>query len=171
MKKSTLILILTIICIAILGITIYNAISNDEFFNAPITTCISLFIASGLSFYVVQRQTDRRKQKEIFVQLLESMKELVDDEKSYHLAGRSKEEILMQKRAMNNKIDFVKKYSDHFSIKTEISFLEDKFNEYVAVIDGHINDLETLGKLGAELKRPLSLMSQKIFEMMFNLYS
>ena len=105
------------------------------------------------------------------MKLLESLKDLTDDEKSYRLVDRSVEEILMQKRAMNNKIAFIKKYSENFSIEKDVSFLEEKYNEYVAVIDGHINDLETLGKLGADLKRPLSLMSQRIFEMMLNLYS
>ena len=171
MKKSTLYVIVAAIGLAIFSIAFYNMRYNENFWDASATTCISLIIAGGLSFYVVQRQTDRRKQKEIFIQLLESLKDLTDDEKSYRLVDRSVEEILMQKRAMNNKIAFIKKYSRNFSIEDDILFLEEKYNEYVAVIDGHINDLETLAKLGADLKRPLSLMSQKIFEMMFNLYS
>lgn len=170
MKKSAIYIILGVIGVAILGIAIYNMFRNDNFWDASATTCISLIIAGGLSFYVVQRQTDRRKQKEIFMKLLESLKDLTDDEKSYILAGRSADEILMQKRAMNNKITFIKKYSKDFSIEKDVAFLEEKYNEYVAVIDGHIHDLKTLEKLGADLKRPLSLISQRIFEMMFNLY-
>lgn len=171
MKKPAIYIILSAIGVSVLGIAVYNVFRNDNFWDASATTCISLIIAGGLSFYVVQRQTDRRKQKEIFIKLLESLKDLTDDEKSYELAGRSAEEILMQKRAMNNKIAFIKQYSKNFSIEKDIAFLEEKYKEYVAVIDGHIHDLKTLGKLGVDLKRPLSLMSQKIFEMMFNLYS
>lgn len=171
MKKTTLYVIVGVIGLSVLLVALYNIKHNENFWDTSATTCISLIIAGGLSFYVVQRQTDRRKQKDIFMQLLGSLKDLTDDEKSYRLVDRSTEEILMQKRAMNNKIAFIKKYSQNFSIERDVLFLEEKHNEYVAVIDGHINDLETLGKLGADLKRPLSLMSQKIFEMMFNLYS
>ena len=171
MKKAPLIITLIAIVLAILGIAIYNIANNDMFWDTSATTCISLFIAGGLSFYVVQRQTDRRKQKEIFAQLLDSIQDLVDDEKSFRLVDRSKDEILMQTRAIKNKVVFAKEYSDQFLIGEEMKFLEDKINEYQNIIDGHINDLITLRKLGADLKRPLSLMSQKIYEIKLKMYS
>lgn len=170
MKTRTLVIIMVFPMLFILGLSIYNGICNDKFWEASATTCFSLFVAAILSFFLAQRQTDRRKQKEIFIQLLESLKNIVDDERSYKLKNSSKEEILMRKRDMSNKIQFVKKYSETFSIKKEIDFIEEKFTEYDSVIGDHIEDLETLGKLDNELGRPLSLMSQKIFEVMLNLF-
>lgn len=170
MKKRVPLFITVVIILLVLGIGIYNACCNDEFWDASVTTCISLIVAAVLSFYFVQRRTDQRKQKEIFIQLLESLKVLTDAERSFKLSGVSREEILMQKRTMNNKLNFIKKYSVKFSLQKEVDFLEEKYTEYDTIIGDHINDLETLSKLTNELKRPLSLMSQKLFEIMLNLY-
>ena len=61
--------------------------------------------------------------------------------------------------------------SRNFSIEEEARFLSSKFSEYDEVIGNHINDLDTLKKMSLDLKRPLDLISQKIFEIMIELYS
>lgn len=171
MKKWALRIVIIAIVLFVLGVAIYNVKNNQAFWNTSVTTCLSLIIAAALSFYMVQRGNDLRKQKEIFIDLMESLKTLVDDEKSFNVCGVSQEEILMKKRAMNNKIAFVKSYGKRFAIEKDVLFLEEKFSEYESVIDNHINDLPTLTKLSNELRRPLSLMSQRIFEIMLNLYN
>lgn len=172
MKKTPLYVMVSILILADIVVIGYNVVLNKNFLDASITTCLSLFVAIGFSFFIAQRNTDLRKQKEIFIQLLESLKDSIDNDKCYKLDGVSKEEILMRKRDINNKIDFITKYSEKFSVKEEIAFLHEKYNEYDTIIGDHINgDEETLKKLHNELRRPLSLMSQKIFEIMINLYN
>ena len=101
MKKKwmSVVLILPILCV--IGIGIYNIFNNQKFWETSATTCISLLFAAILSFYFVQRQTDFRSQKGIFIKLLESLQTIVNDEKSYDFSGVSKEQILMKKREMN----------------------------------------------------------------------
>ena len=77
----------------------------------------------------------------------------------------------MNKRAMNSKIGFIAQFGEKFNISKEIAFIEEKFKEYDSIIGDHIDDCNTLGKLHNELRRPLSLISQKIFEIMMNLYN
>ena len=161
--------ILVVAAIVLLGI--YNIYKNPDFWDASATTCISMLVATGLSFYIVQRQNDLRKQKDIFIKLLESLKDIVDDEKSYKFVGMSVKEILMQKRAMSNKIAFIKKYEKKFGISDDIAFLEKLFEEYAAIIGDYIEDVNVLVQRENELKRPMLLMSQKIFEIMFNLFN
>lgn len=171
MKKKwmSVVLILPILCV--IGIGIYNIFNNQKFWETSATTCISLLFAAILSFYFVQRQTDFRSQKGIFIKLLESLQTIVNDEKSYDFSGVSKEQILMKKREMNNKIKLINNLSRKFSIEEEARFLSSKFSEYDEVIGNHINDLDTLKKMSLDLKRPLDLISQKIFEIMIELYS
>ena len=123
MKKKwmSVVLILPILCV--IGIGIYNIFNNQKFWETSATTCISLLFAAILSFYFVQRQTDFRSQKGIFIKLLESLQTIVNDEKSYDFSGVSKEQILMKKREMNNKIKLINNLSRKFSIEEEARFL------------------------------------------------
>ena len=159
-----------VLIVAVLIVAVYNMVCNDKFFEASFTSCISLIVAIGLTFYFVQVQTDRRKQKEIFIQLIESFKCIVDDEKSSEFEKLSDEEILMLKRNMSNKLEIIKKLEERFSIEEQVAFLAEKYEEYAAIIGNHIQDRDTLNKLHKELRRPLSLMSEKMFEMMLDLY-
>lgn len=171
MKKKWVLLILLLPILCVLVIAIYNICNNKGFWTASATTCISLLFAAVLSFYLVQRQTDIRSQKGIYISLLDSLQEIVNDEKSYDFSNVSKEQILMRKRDISNKIELVKKLSQKFDIKNDVDFLSTKFSEYEDVIGNHINDLETLRKMSLDLFRPLDLISQKIFEIKMELYN
>lgn len=171
MSKKVLYCFTTILIIAIIGVAIYNITTCDSFWNANFYQCASLFIIVGISYFVVQRQTDYRKQKDIFIKLVNSLKDIVDDKNSYVISGVSKEEILMRLRDIGNKVDIISNYGKRFNIQKDIELLNKLYKEYECVIDDHITDLDTLSKLHNELKRPLKLISQKAFEIMLNLYN
>lgn len=171
MKKTGFKIVLGLVVVATLLLAYHNYKNNAEFLVSSATTCISILTAAILSFYFVQRQTDIRKQKEIFIELLESLKSTVDDSRSYNFSEVSREQILMRKRDLNNKISFVKEYSKKFSIDKDMTSLESLFKEYETIIGDHIDDLDTLRKLENELHRPLTLISQNIFKIMLNLYN
>lgn len=172
MKKNKLKLIVAFFVLLIIALVIYNCVYNyTNFLKVNAINCISALIVIGASFFVVQRQTDYRKQKDIFITLLESLKKIVDDEKSYNFSSVEKEEMLMRSRDISTKIDVIKQYAERFGIKTDVEFLQEKFEEYQSVIDNHSTNMELLRQIHTELKRPLNLISQKIIEMMLNLYN
>lgn len=172
MKKNKLKLVVAFFVVIIIALIVYNCIWNcPKFFEVNAINCISALIVVGVSFFVVQRQTDYRKQKDIFITLLEALKKIVDDEKSYNFSNVTKEEMLMRSRDISTKIDVIKQYAERFEIKTEVDFLQEKFEEYQSVIDNHSTNMELLRQIHTELKRPLNLLSQKIIEMMLNLYN
>ena len=171
MSKKILYPIIIALVIIISVVTICNFLNNDNFWEANIYQCLSLFVVVGISFFVVQRQNDYRKQKDIYIKLIETLKDIVDDRNSYSLSGVSKEEILMRLRDIGNKVDIISNYGKRFNIETDIELIKKWYEEYKSVIDDHISDLDTLSKLNNELKRPLNLISQKAFEIMLNLYN
>lgn len=171
MSKKILYPIIIALVIIISVVTACNFLNNDNFWEANIYQCLSLFVVVGISFFVVQRQNDYRKQKDIYIKLFETLKDIVDDRNSYSLSGVSKEEILMRLRDIGNKVDIISNYGKRFNIETDIELIQKWYEEYKSVIDGHIVDLDTLSKLNNELKRPLNLISQKAFEIMLNLYN
>lgn len=157
--------------VAIFILMVYNVCTNcDKFFEVNVINCINTIVVIGVSFFIVQRQTDKRKQKDIFISLLEALKNLVDDEKSYNFIGVEKENMLMRMREITLKVEVIERYSEHFKIEEESRFLSEKLEEYVDIIDNHSTDMNLLCQLHKELKRPLNLMSGKIFDIMLNLY-
>ncbi len=171
MKKTHLLLISGIAIIFIILLGVYNFLHNNSFWDASFSTCISLLIAILLSFYFAQRQNDQRKQKELFVALLESFKQIVEDDKSFNFENLSRESILMRKRDINNKLSLVKEYSEKFRIEKQVSFIEKELESYMDIIGNHIDDLDTLIKIKEEIKRPLNLVGHKIFEIMISIYN
>ncbi len=172
MKKWHLAIIAVVLASVILVLGIVNiACCNDEFWSVSAFDCLSLLIVVGVSFFIVERQTDKRKQKELFISLLEALKVLTEDKKSYDLSNSSWEEVLMRMREIRLKLQLIKEYSKKFGIETDYEFLNEKFEEYQTVIDNHPSDIELLSKLHNELYRPLNLMSQRIFEIMIALYN
>lgn len=171
MKKPIIIVLAVILIIPIIVLMIINSINNNKFWEASATTCFSLIFAVALSFYLVQRQNDYRNQKSIFAKLVESLINIIEDTKSYDFSSSTKEEILMKKRSINNKLMLIRSYSKQFSIQKEVEFLDNKFSEYTELIGNHIEDMETLKKMKDDFYRPLSLMSQKLYEIMIKLYN
>lgn len=171
MKNILIRFVCSLMIIGIIVLAFHNYKNNAAFWNTSFSSCASLALATGLSFYLVQRQTDLRKQKEIFIKLLESLKNLLDDEESCHFHGVTEKKVLMRKRDISNKIEFITHFSRKFSIQDEICFLEEKYNEYAEIIGNHIDDLTILEKISDDLSRPLTLMSQKVYEIMINLYN
>lgn len=172
MNKKTLIGVVIFFFSIIVGLIVYNCKHNcEDFLKANAINCISALMVVGVSFFIVQRQTDQRKQKDIFISLLESLKSLVDEDKSYNFSNIERVEMLMQLRKISLKIDVIKSFAKRFKIEKDVNFLEEKFKEYQSVIDNHSTDMETLRKLHNELKRPLDLISVRTFEIMLNLYN
>ena len=163
--------IVVVSIIIVIAIIICNLHYNrEEFLKTNIINCINTIIVIGISFFIVQRQNDYRKQKEIFITLLEKIKNLIEDENSYNFTNMESREILMRMRDISLKVDLISTYSKRFNIMKDVKFLEEKFEEYKSVIDNHITQIDLLRQLQSELQRPLNLMSQKIFEIMLNLY-
>ena len=170
MKKWHLMIIAGVLALAIIILGLANVKCNDKFWSVTAFDCLSLLIVVGVSFFIVERQTDKRKQKELFISLLEALKVLVEDKASYNFEKISREEVLMRMREIRLKLGLIQKYSKKFRIEGDYDFLNEKFKEYETVIDNHPTDMKLLAQLHKELYRPLNLMSQRIFEIMIAMY-
>ena len=138
-KNNIMKIILGIVISVVIIISIINGCKDcEKFFSFNFATGISLLFAACFSFYYVQKQADGRKQKELFIALLETFKRIIDDENNFDYSNVSKEQILMRKRDMSNKLEFIKKVGKRFSVEKDIIFLEEKFSEYNEIIGNHI---------------------------------
>ena len=148
----------------------WNILNNQNFWEASATNCVTILIAVIISYYLVQKRNDRRKQKDIILDLLLSMQSQIDAETMYIFNKQGREEILMRNRGIANRIHILEQVKDEHCIKSEVDFIAEKFDEYRTVIDCNIEKLEQT-QLTTELKRPLELISSKILEVALKLYN
>lgn len=163
--------IILIVILALLGaFAIYNIICNDSFFTASLANIITIAIAVFVSFYLVQRWTDERKRKEIFLSLLTKLQSVIEDENAYNFDAQSKDEITMRKRDISNWIKILEDANPPYIKDEDVKFIREKFDEYSDIIGNHIDDLDALRKLKKDLKRPIDLMESKIVKIELDIF-
>ncbi len=170
-KIFGIIMILIIVALLII-LVVYNINTNNDFFKLSISSLLTLFTAIFISFYLVQKNTDQRYQKQIYCNLLLDIQKFVTDQDTYTFDNNTTSRtITVKKRTLSNYITLVDSHSKKFGLKKEASFIKEKFKEYDDLIGNHITDISYLSKSKEELQRPLDLISNKLYEMMLKLYN
>lgn len=150
----------------------YNFSNNDSFFEASLVNIITIGIAVGVSYWLTQKQTDRRKQKDLVVSLVLKIQLQISEESMYCLGDKPKEEITLRNRNINNQLNILQTLAaKKFSIEKEIKFVMDSFSEYETFVGDHIDNPDYLAQSKKELQRPLGLMDSKLSEIAIKLYS
>lgn len=99
------------------------------------------------------------------------MQKLVTDKSAYTISPTDDSARLTTiKRSMSNYIGLIDKYSKKFHLEDEIIYIKDKFSEYETLLSDHISDFTYLSKSSKELKRPLELITEKLYEMMLKIF-
>ncbi len=164
-------MLLWISTLAFLVILVKKNISNSsEFWSASAIDIATIVIAIVISYYLVQKETKKMKQQDIVLSLIERLQAQVESETAYDFTNLSTENILMNKRDMNNKIGILEGAASDFISKQALEFIRKEFNEYDTLIGDHVSDLEYLCKSSKELKRPLDLIANKLIEVSIELY-
>lgn len=149
----------------------YNIANNTAFWNTSITTCLTLAISVVVSYYLVQYRLDKRKQKDILIQILTDIQKIVNAPDAWCIEIDTPQiSLTMRNRELNNKLGILKQWKDKFNIKEEIEFIEKEIGEYEGIIGNHIDDMEHLHKSAKELQRPLDLINDKAYEIMLKIY-
>lgn len=149
---------------------VYNIVTNNTFFKASATTFITIGIAIFVSYYLVQRDNNRRKQKDVVYDFILKFQSFIEQEHMYNFDGQKSEEILMRTRDFNNRIDILESVKNKYNFSSEIDFIRNKFEEYNCFIGDNINKLDYLYNSQTALKRPLDLINSKLVVIALELY-
>ena len=160
--------ILTGCCLV--GLAGYNLCTNSHFWEASAVNCITMAIAVLVSYFFVQRKSDRRKQKEILLDLIYKLQEQIAHPSMYDVAQLTKEELTMRNRSIANKIRILELHKEKFGFGSEATSLTKHFDEYRTLIDDHIEDYDYLKQSKRELQRPLDLIDRMLIEVAMKLY-
>ena len=163
---------IVIILILLVILIVYNINNNYSFFEVSLSSFLTLFTAIFISFYLVQKNTDQRYQKQIYCNLLSDIQKIVTDPATYIFnKNTDTKEITTRKRTLSNYLRLVDAHSGRFGLEKEVNFIFDKFKEYEDLIGNHLTDISYLEKSKEELQRPLDLINSKLYEMMLKLYN
>lgn len=161
-------LVFLVLLVIILNVFVMK---NKDFWDASVTSCLTLLVALVVSYYFSQKNLDERRQKETYLKLLEKVQRLVSDKDLVEIRTSADiEVVLMKKRELNNYVYILKKYAEKFSLKEDIKFIEEKTQEYTDFLGNHQQDVEYLKKSSNELARPLLLIDSRLSEIMIKLF-
>lgn len=167
--KNIAIPVISILVLISLGA--YNWKNNANFLDASLTNLLTLGVAVIISFHFVQRNTDRRKQKETLTQILKDVRDILADPAAYKIAANTpSKELTLRNRSISNRILLLKKYAKKFDIEEDILDIDKKFNEYSEIISDHFQNISELAAMSAELKRPLDLIVTRSYQAEITLY-
>ena len=164
------------ITISLLGICVlgvYNFCKyRSGFFKMSIVDCLTLGIAVIVASIFVRKENNVLRKKEIYFSLLSSLQDIISSDSLYIIKeDTTKEKLTMTIRKIRNQASRVNLYGNQFGLKKENEIISKEIKEYIDFVSDHITDIEYLSKSQNQLKRPLDIINDKLFEMMMKLYS
>lgn len=158
--------------ICVIFLIVFNAFRlRSKFLETSLSSCITLLVAIIISYLYSQKENNKRKQKDILLDLMMSIKNTISESSVCKIdPTMDKSIITMRNRDIGNKMDLLERYKNEFGFSEDFDGAKKQFEEYRSTIDNHIDDLDYLSKSELELKRPITLMDNKIFEAMLKLY-
>ena len=160
-----------IVVLLFIGLICYNVKEQKaDFFEASVVDCITILVAVVISYYLVQRQNNYQRQKDIISDMVLKMQVSFEQKELYDFCGQDKQTITMRNRGLNNRIHILETLAEEFNIVTEVDFVRHHFDEYSDFIGNHIENMEYLCQSQNELRRPVESISQKLIEIAVHLY-
>lgn len=163
---------LFLICfLAFAILVVYNIASQKaSFFTASVVDCATILIAVAISYYLVQKQNNYQRQKDIISDMILKMQGSFEQRDLYDFSEQDKNTIMMRNRGLNNRIHILEGIAEEFNISAEVTFIRQRFDEYNNFIGNHIEDINYLRQSQNELRRPVELISQKLLAIALHLY-
>ena len=161
------------IIIAIIVLIYYNLKNNNlsDFLIAPLYSLVTVLVAIVFAFFFTQRKNDERKVKENAELLLDKIQHIISDERFCVI--QKKEDVdflLIQIRALSNKIDCFKKIQGKLGITKEINYIIAVFNQYEEYIGNHNTDILHLANSYTDLHNKIVLIDDKCDHIKIQLY-
>lgn len=166
MRKTTKDIIFSIFVFAgAITIFLFNY-QNPDFWNANIVQVLTLVISIFLSFFLVQRFTDRRRKTDCYEEILNYIQETIC--LNINIFSNSQEALLLQK-SVANKIKHLKDHSFK-EVKDDLQYIENEFTELRQLYSNHKQSDAELQSIQHDLTRHKTNISDKIDKIMLTLY-
>ena len=170
LKRIGFLIVSCVLGATIIGLLVYNAVNNKDFWVLSLSQGLTLSIAIIIAFYASQFRNDERKLKEITEKLLYKLQKYINSEIFVDVGEFEKREVLTNNKKISNVIDSISKCSSSFHIKDDLNYIKDEFKEYKSFVGDHIEDKEYLKKSKAEYQKIASNIDSKCDSIIISLY-
>lgn len=130
-------LLIGLLTFTIGAITSYSITTQGlKFFEISINNLINLTLGIFVAYYLVQRKTDERKEREIGEKILTNIQNLINrSEYSDPRKANDESMILSNNRRISNQITALNKMAESLCLKTELEYLLSEFKKYKLITD------------------------------------
>lgn len=145
---------------------IYKNYNSASFWNASLIQILTLLVAAGLSFFFVQRLTDKRRKIDCYEHILNEIQNIIDNNPT--IFSIDKEALVLQ-QSVANKIKYLQEHS--FSqTKTDLEYIREHFNELRELYGNHKQNYGSLKSIESDMMRHKTNISDKIDKIKLELY-
>lgn len=171
MKDKILFIFECVLLLAIVILFVFNAITNDNFFNASMSQLMTLMVAIVIAFWATQLKNDTRKQKEQIENILRKIQTLISHPNFHSINENTvKDDVLITNRAISNYIKLLKTHSKKFKIQNDVEYIEGQFETYKTFISDNIYDFKALENQHITLRKWSENINYKCDQIIFSLY-
>lgn len=168
-----MVFVLLIVVVILAGANLYSALFEPGalgFFDASAVDCLTLLCLICLSYYLVEKNNKKMKQKDVLQSLIATIINSLESSKYYDIQSIDHATLLTNKRHLSNSLNNLDTYSDKFGYKESMKSVLKYFSEYEDTISDNINDINCLAGKKAELKKQIDQISRILFEISMELY-
>lgn len=176
LQKILSIAVIVISVAVIVGLVIlciYNWCVNKSFFEMSISNIITFLIAIVFSYYYSQRNSDKRKRKEIVEKNINKLQNLINDSILYNLneeVRNNDSQLRMNIRKISNHISNLKEFEKEFCFEDKMKEIQEKFDTYKEEVDTIFENKDYKDGDLNKLKKNLSLIDDKLELIIICLY-
>lgn len=161
-KKNWIVLIFVAMVAAL---TIYNLIKNTDFFDASMSSLISIVAVLLISYYLTQRKNDDRRKLENVDRLLTKIQEELKNKEICDASSEEKiEQALILQRSLGNKLKYYMDYCNEKE-KRDAKYMFEEFKRVRELYGNHMNDSEYIRKSKGDFKNILTKIDDKCEEL------
>jgi len=132
--------LLVVICIVIFAWIALSYAYPNAYFSAPLHSILTIVIGLFVSYYLVQRNTDARRKRDLAEKILSQIETKIEDFLVLLLKNDlNREQLFLLKRAVSNKLDKCKKINTYADFEKDI----ESCTGYVSELDRLLEDCIT----------------------------
>lgn len=145
---------------------LFKNLNSTSFWDANFIQILTLTVTATLSFFFVQRLTDKRRKIDCYEHILNEIQSIIDN--NTNIFSLSQDALLLQK-SIANKIKYLKEHS-FAEIKTDLEYIEDQFQELRDLYGNHQTSAADLKSIEPDMTKHKTNISDKIDKIKLELY-
>lgn len=172
-NKTLMIIAVALMFTVLCYVLYYNISNNDNFWISSIVEILTIIIALIFAYYLVEKNNNKRKQKEIIQSNIKKIQHYIYDSEIYNVQNNTIANSLTRKikiRKINNLLSYLKDYSEKYKYKKILKKITSDFKDYQRLSEEMIQDNDFNTKSINSLIRIIETIDDNLEEIIHLIY-